>query len=150
MFKFATWLQIFFNYMNEIYSLLEKTKLSRTPCRIEILKTLKQAGSALSESEIRERIGEQYDRTTVYRTLRSFLRENVIHSIPLDGGEVRYAISPHHEAMQSKHHVHFFCNECKSVYCISHKAFATPGLSVGFVAESFDLLIQGSCKKCNG
>ncbi|MBW6497514.1 MAG: transcriptional repressor [Bacteroidales bacterium] len=134
--------------MNEIFSLLEKNKLSRTPCRIEVLKTLKLAGSALSEAEIREKIGDHFDRTTVYRTLRSFLKEDVIHSISLDGGGVRYALSPHKEVAHSSHHVHFFCNDCNSVYCISHQAFETPELPKGFMAESFDLLIQGSCRKC--
>lgn len=134
--------------MNEIYAILEKNRLSRTPCRIEILKTLKESGSALSESEIRERIGDAYDRTTVYRSLRSFLKNDVIHSISLDGGEVRYALSPHKEAAHSSHHVHFFCTDCNGVYCISHQAFETPSLPNGFFPESFDLLIQGRCGKC--
>ena len=60
--------------MKEIYALLEGNRLSRTPCRIEILKALRQADSALSEPEIREKIGEHFDRTTVYRTLRSILK----------------------------------------------------------------------------
>lgn len=134
--------------MNEIFALLEKNKLSRTPCRIEILKTLKQSGSALSESEIREKIGDHYDRTTVYRTLRNFLKQDVVHSISLDGGEVRYALTPHKGMAHSSHHVHFFCNDCSGVFCISHQAFVTPELPEGFNAESFDLLIQGSCGKC--
>jgi Fur family transcriptional regulator, ferric uptake regulator len=134
--------------MNEIFSLLEKNKLSRTPCRIEILSTLQQSGSALSEAEIREKIGDHYDRTTVYRTLRNFLKQDVIHSISLDGGEVRYALTPQKDMAHSSHHVHFFCTDCSGVFCISHQAFHTPELPAGFKAESFDLLIQGSCRKC--
>jgi len=134
--------------MNEIFSLLEKNKLSRTPCRVEVLKTLKHSGSALSEAEIREKIGDHYDRTTVYRTLRSFLKEEVIHSISLDGGEVRYALTPQKDMAHSSHHVHFFCTSCSAVFCISHQAFVTPELPEGFKAESFDLLIQGRCVKC--
>jgi len=134
--------------MNEIFSLLEKNKLSRTPCRLEVLKTLKYSGSALSEAEIREKIGDHYDRTTVYRTLRNFLKQDVIHSISLDGGEVRYALTPQKDMAHSSHHVHFFCNDCNGVFCISHQAFDTPRLPAGFKPESFDLLIQGRCGKC--
>ena len=134
--------------MNDIYALLEQNNLSRTPCRVEILKTLKNAQSALSESEIREQLGYNYDRTTVYRTLRSFLSQDVIHSISLEGGEVRYALSEH-KGTSHTHHVHFYCNHCSGVYCISHKEFNTPVLPEGFVPDNFDLLINGRCKKCN-
>ncbi|MEE4176476.1 MAG: transcriptional repressor [Bacteroides sp.] len=134
--------------MEEIYALLEEKKLSRTRCRIEILKALRKAGSALSEPEIREKIGEHFDRTTVYRSLRSFLKQDVIHSIALDGGELRYALTPQNDVAQSSHHIHFFCGECNGVFCISHKVFGTPDLPEGFEATHFDLLIQGRCKKC--
>lgn len=135
-------------FLKEIQAILEENKLSRTPCRIEILKALKQAGSALSEQEIREKIGEHFDRTTVYRSLRSFLKQEVIHSIALDGGEIRYALSPQKEVASSSHHVHFFCNDCSGVFCISHQVFETPGLPEGFLASSFDLLVHGRCKNC--
>ncbi|MDX9942741.1 MAG: transcriptional repressor [Bacteroidales bacterium] len=136
--------------MKEIYALLEGNRLSRTPCRIEILKALRQADSALSEPEIREKIGEHFDRTTVYRSLRSFLKLDVIHSIALDGGELRYALSPEKELADSSHHVHFFCNDCSGVFCISHQAFETPVLPDGFEATNFDLLVHGRCKNCKG
>lgn len=136
------------NFMNDIYALLEENNLSRTPCRVEILKTLSQAGSALSESEIRDKLGYNYDRTTVYRTLRNFLNQNVIHSISLEGGEVRYAMTPHKDKPHGSHHVHFYCNQCSGVYCISHKPFDTPRLPAGFSPENFDLLVHGKCKNC--
>lgn len=135
--------------MHDILALLEENNLSRTPCRVEILKTLLETGSALSEPEIRDRLGYNYDRTTVYRTLKSFLSQNVIHSISLEGGEVRYALTPQHDRPHpGSHHVHFYCNHCNGVFCISHKAFETPPLPQDFEPESFDLLVHGKCKNC--
>ncbi len=134
--------------MNDIYALLEENNLSRTPCRVEILKTLSRADSALSESEIRDQLAYSYDRTTVYRTLRSFLSQNVIHSISLEGGEVRYAMTPGKDKPHNSHHVHFYCNNCNVVFCISHKPFETPVLPKGFQPENFDLLVHGKCKNC--
>lgn len=135
-------------FMNDIYALLEENNLSRTPCRVEILKTLSQADSALSESEIRDQLAYNYDRTTVYRTLRNFLSQNVIHSISLEGGEVRYAMTPKKDKPHNSHHVHFYCNDCNGVFCISHNLFETPDLPKGFQPESFDLLVHGKCKNC--
>jgi Fur family ferric uptake transcriptional regulator len=134
--------------MKDIYALLEENNLSRTPCRVEILKTLSRADSALSESEIRDQLAYNYDRTTVYRTLRNFLSQNVIHSIALEGGEVRYAMTPSKDKPHNSHHVHFYCNNCNGVFCISHKPFETPELPNDFQPESFDLLVHGKCKNC--
>lgn len=134
--------------MKEIYDLLDEKNLSRTRCRIEILKAMRQASSALSEPEIRQKIGVHFDRTTVYRSLRSFLKQDVIHSIALDGGELRFALTPQKDVAHSSHHVHFFCSECNGVFCISHHSFGTPELPDGFEAKSFDLLIQGKCSNC--
>lgn len=134
---------------HDIYALLEQNNLSRTPCRVEILKTLSKADSALSESEIRDNLSYNYDRTTVYRTLRNFLNQNVIHSISLEGGEVRYALTPHKDKTHSSHHVHFYCNECSGVFCISHKPFETPSLPAGYKPVNYDLLVHGKCRNCS-
>ncbi|MFW5777722.1 MAG: Fur family transcriptional regulator [Bacteroidota bacterium] len=136
--------------MNDVFALLENNKLSRTPCRIDILKTLFDAGSALSEAEIRERIDPGFDRTTVYRTLRNFLNQDVIHSIALDNGEVRYALThSRNKNSKNKNHVHFYCTQCSNVYCLSHQNINLPDLPEGFQSINYDLLIHGKCKHCN-
>ncbi len=133
----------------EILTLLGNKNLSRTPCRVEILKTLLGAGSALSEAEIRNQLSYNFDRTTIYRTLRSFLDQDVIHSISLEGGDVRYAITRSKERHAEQFHAHFYCDECSSVYCLSRPEFVPPVLPEGFAASSYDLLVNGRCKKCN-
>lgn len=135
--------------IEEAYALLGDKNLSKTPCRVEILKTLLASGSALSESEIRNHLSSNFDRTTIYRTLRSFLDQDVIHSISLDGGEVRYAITRKKEHHAEHFHAHFYCDECNNVYCLSKPEFTPPKLPDGFSATSYDLLINGRCNRCN-
>jgi Fur family transcriptional regulator, ferric uptake regulator len=135
--------------MTKVNELLDSKNLSRTPCRVEILQVLIDSSSALSEPEIREHLAYNYDRTTVYRTLRSFLSQNVIHSISVEGKEVRYAINPEDAPGHSHYHVHFSCNHCKGVFCISHEAFSIPSIPTQYLPLSYDLLIQGLCKNCN-
>ncbi len=135
--------------MTNLNELLDSKNLSRTPCRVEILKVLSNSESALSEPEIREQLAYNYDRTTVYRTLRSFLNQDVIHSISIEGKEVRYAINPGEDATHGHYHVHFSCNHCRNVYCISHETFEVPQIPKGYLPMSYDLLIQGLCDKCN-
>lgn len=133
--------------MKEIHKLLDASNLSKTPCRIEVLKTLLNSNAALSDSEIRQNLEDQYDRTTIYRTLKNFLNQDVIHSITLENGEVRYALT-HQNQKKNTNHIHFYCNHCNSVYCISPRQFSFPELPQGFSPDSFDLLIHGQCNKC--
>jgi Fur family transcriptional regulator, ferric uptake regulator len=132
----------------EVNALLGNKNMSRTPCRVEILKTLLESGSALSESEIRNKLSYTFDRTTIYRTLRSFLEQDVIHSISLEGGDVRYAITRVRESHTGNYHSHFYCDECNNVYCLSRPEFHPPDLPEGFVASGYDLIVNGRCAKC--
>jgi Fur family transcriptional regulator, ferric uptake regulator len=135
--------------MIEVNELLDSKNLSRTPCRVEILKVLIDSETALSEPEIREQLAYNYDRTTVYRTLRSFVSQDVIHSISVEGKEVRYAITHSDHQATSPYHVHFSCNHCRGVYCISHEVYEVPEIPPGYKPVSYDLMIHGMCDKCN-
>lgn len=134
--------------MKDINQLLDSKNLSRTPCRVEILKILLNAPTALSESEIRDKLAYNFDRTTVYRTLRNFASHGVIHSIMVEGRDTHYAISEKHNSDSSAYQVHFSCNNCEGVYCLSHRAFATPTIPDKYISKSFDLMIRGICEKC--
>jgi Fur family transcriptional regulator, ferric uptake regulator len=132
------------------HALLVDKNLSRTPCRVGIIKTLMESGSALSETEIRNKLSYNFDRTTIYRTLRSFLEQGVIHSIALDGGEIRYAITLGREEKNPQFHAHFFCDGCNNVYCLPKPGFSPPVLPDGFIAGGYDLVINGRCNRCTG
>ncbi len=134
---------------DEVYTLLGNKNLSKTPCRVEILNTLIEAGTALSENDIRNKLSYNFDRTTIYRTIKSFLDQDVIHSISLDNGEVRYAITRTREKHIEHFHAHFYCDGCTNVYCLPRPEFIPPQLPEGFVASGFDLLINGKCKNCH-
>ena len=133
---------------DEIYALLGRKKLSKTPCRVEILTALYQSEHALTESEIRNALDGAFDRTTIYRTMRSFLEQDVIHSIALDGGELKYALNRQREKYKDQFHSHFHCESCNNVFCLSKPEFVPPYLPDGFRASGYDLLINGRCASC--
>ena len=135
--------------MKEIATLLVKKNLARTPCRVEILRTLISSDTALSEQELRQKMMHDYDRTTVYRTLRNFLALGIIHSVAIEGNDVRYAITRKSECYSEDVHVHFHCNKCTGVFCLEADIFTKPVLPEKFSAKNFDLIIDGVCDKCN-
>lgn len=135
--------------MTDIITLLGKKNLAKTPCRVEILRTLINSDSAMSEQELRQNMTHDYDRTTVYRTLRSFLTEGIIHSVAIEGNDVRYAITRNSECNAKDVHVHFHCNQCAGVFCLHPDIFTKPLLPKNFSAKNYDLVINGICNKCN-
>jgi Fur family transcriptional regulator, ferric uptake regulator len=133
--------------MKNTYLFLENKNLAKTPCRIEILKVLEQKGVALSEHEIKQHLSYDYDRATIFRTLKTFLQKGIIHSITVEGKDVRYAISaPAHS--ERKLHAHFHCTVCRDVQCLKNISMDEPVLPEGFYAKDFDLVINGFCRNC--
>ena len=75
---------------------------------------------ALSHGEIEKKVGEQFDRVTIYRTLQTFLDKGIIHDIPTADNFIQYALcrdncsaGHHHD-----HHVHFVCEQCGNTICL--------------------------------
>lgn len=135
--------------MNKTTELLTKKGLSKTPCRSGIIDTLNQSSSALSESDIRSQLSYQYDRVTIYRTLKTFIEKGIIHEIAVEGNDTRYALSHEHSHTKSHYHTHFKCTQCNSVICIGTEVINHPNLPEGFQVKDFELIIKGSCNKCS-
>ncbi len=123
--------------------------MAKTPCRVDVLRILSSEGSALSEVEIRQRLSFEYDRATLFRTLRSFVQAGIIHSITVEGKDVRYALSVGEETRMRQFHAHFYCRNCHKVYCLCDISFREPVLPLGFKIDNYDLIINGECNNCS-
>jgi len=128
--------------------LLQQFSLNKTPCRVDVLRTLGNAQTALSEYEIRQQLAFSFDRATVFRTLRTFLETGLIHSIPVDTGDVRYAITHEREKQKRNYHAHFHCTNCEKVVCLKDLQFSAPKLSDEYNPNFYNLVIDGFCKHC--
>ena len=135
--------------MKDVVTLLGKNNLAKTPCRVEILRMLSEAGSAVSEQEIRQQLRHAYDRTTIYRTLRNFLAQGMIHSVSIEGQDIRYALSKKEGCHNGNVHMHFHCGRCARVYCLKEATFSKPELPLHFTANDYDLVINGVCGTCH-
>jgi Fur family transcriptional regulator, ferric uptake regulator len=124
--------------------ILNRFELSKTPCRIDILNTLLSSPSALSETELRKKLTYKYERSTVFRTIRSFLDTGIIHSVSCEG-ELQYAINPE----KNKPHAHFKCSKCGQISCITTIRPGKISMPKGFISQNISMLIRGTCKQCN-
>ena len=83
---------------------LNKHKLKRTSCREGIIQTIISANHPLSESEIREQLAGNYDRTTFYRSFKTLEEHRIVHRIIIDNQTVKYALDKQFSA--AEHHPH--------------------------------------------
>lgn len=126
--------------------ILHKHNLIRTSCRQGIIDTLAAAGAAISEEEIKQIIGDTYDRTTLYRTFKTLVESGIIHKIVVDNQLVKYALST--SKTDSENHVHFYCNNCGLVECLPGAGLTIPELPDGYTQTNAELIIKGNCKNC--
>jgi Fur family transcriptional regulator, ferric uptake regulator len=135
----------------DIQGLLKDYSLRSTDCRSAILEVFIKRNFALSHSDIEEKMSENFDRVTVYRTLKTFLDKGIIHKVLDDGGSTKYALcknsctTGHH----NHEHIHFKCTECGLTKCLDDIEVPAIKLPSGYKLKEANLLVQGVCKKCN-
>jgi Fur family transcriptional regulator, ferric uptake regulator len=133
-------------------SILQEKKLRVTQSRIAVLDTFIEKERALSHADLEEDLKSNYDRVTIYRTLKTFLSEDVIHKVLDDSGSIKYALCVHEHHSDHHHdheHIHFKCEKCGKTLCIEETTLPQIQLPEGFVNKEVNLLVQGICNKCN-
>ena len=81
--------------MSEVKTILKDYKLRQTDCREEILQVFMSKPHALAHADVEGQLTEQFDRVSVYRTLKTFLDKGIIHKVLDDEGGVTLAYNPH-------------------------------------------------------
>lgn len=129
---------------------LEAKGIKPTSMRNLVLHFLLQQEAAISLAELEKALAP-VDRTTVYRTLKTFEEHCLVHSIEDGTGSSKYAlckedcdISPHHDL-----HVHFYCHLCHETYCLPKTLVPALSLPTGFKDDEMSLLVKGTCAKCS-
>jgi Fur family transcriptional regulator, ferric uptake regulator len=132
--------------------ILQEHKLRITDCRKEVLRIFLKMQAALSHADLEEKLNTDFDRVTIYRTLKTFLESDLIHKVLDDSGATKYALCSHNHAGGHSHdheHVHFKCEKCGKTICIDEVQLPKIVLPEGYVNKEVSLLVQGICDKCN-
>lgn len=130
--------------------ILEQHLVKKTTPRVALIRTLQKENRPLSENEIKEQMGDMYDRATFYRSVQTLSKAGIIHRIVADNVMVKYALNNcengHYHQVD---HAHFYCRQCHNLYCLKNIKLQTLSLPEGFVDEEHDLVIRGVCDRCN-
>lgn len=132
-------------------TILQSHKLRITDCRLDIIQEFLEKNVALSHSDLEETLNQQFDRVTIYRTLKTFLDKDLIHKVLDDSGATKYALCAHGDAKHdhSHEHVHFKCETCGETTCLENITLPQIKLPSGFEKKEMSLLVQGICEKCH-
>jgi Fur family transcriptional regulator, ferric uptake regulator len=132
-------------------TILQSHKLRITDCRLDIIQEFLAKNVALSHSDLEETLNQQFDRVTIYRTLKTFLDKDLIHKVLDDSGATKYALCAHGESEHhhNHEHVHFKCETCGETTCLEDITLPQVKLPAGFIKKEMNLLVQGICEKCH-
>lgn len=137
--------------MIEVEKLLETKNIRVTAMRLLIYKLLFENKTAVTLSNI-ESAFEKADRTTLYRTIKTFEENNIVHQIDDGTGITKYALCEDGCKCDLKNdlHLHFHCNNCNETICLTEHKIPQIKVPKGFVSENVNLVVKGICDKCSG
>ncbi len=135
--------------MDTIEQVLEFHKIRVTAMRLLIYKFLTEKKIAVTLRDI-ERAFDKSDRSTLYRTLKTFEEKGVVHQIDDGSGTTKYALCEWgcNCQIETDLHLHFHCNNCNETICLTKHKIPQIKVPEGFVAENVNLVIKGICDKC--
>ncbi len=126
---------------------LDKKNTKPTSMRIRIYDLLSQQSGGLSISEI-----EQYlnyaDRTTVYRTLKTFENKGIVHQIQ-EENITKYMLC-HDDCDEQAHkdwHLHFYCKLCKKTLC-REDVILPHSFQTDLRIDEVRFFAKGICEQC--
>ncbi|HDZ14199.1 hypothetical protein LCGC14_1083950 [marine sediment metagenome] len=137
--------------MKEVEKRLEDNGVRPTAMRILIYRYMAEKEVALALTDI-ENAFAKADRTTLYRTLRTFEENGIVHQID-DGTNIsKYALCEPgcNCELDQDLHLHFHCTNCDETVCLTQQKIPHINLPEGYIAEDANLVIKGICEKCSG
>lgn len=130
-------------------NLLKSKKISETPFRKEVLAIFSKYNNAIPLSLVEKELKE-YNRITLYRTIKVFIEKGIIHEITLSGNESNYAICKEGCDTVAHHHqhIHFKCTKCGIIFCVEVDKIPKIRLPK-YKIEQLEIQATGLCQDCN-
>ena len=136
--------------MTEIEKTLDNKSVRPTAMRILIYIFMAGKQNAVALTDI-ENAFEKAERTTLYRTLKTFEEKGIVHQID-DGTNIsKFALCEPgcNCEIDQDLHLHFHCSQCDKTVCLTEHKIPHINLPAGYIAEDANLVIKGICDSCS-
>lgn len=136
--------------MNKLHQILHTYGLRKTKCRTDVLSLFLENRYALAHAAIEQRLGRQYDRVTLYRTLHTFEEHGLLHSIKDGSGAMKYAVCKEacNQHQHHDNHLHFSCTVCGQTFCLNEVNIPALRMPAGYQVNELHFTAQGVCSNC--
>ncbi len=130
--------------------LFKEKKVRVTAFRRTVYEIFEKYKSAISVNFIESEL-KDFDRITLYRTLKLFKEKGIIHEITFPYKEKKLALCKEdckdNTETHNHDHIHFHCNQCKEVYCVDILNFPQLNLT-NYQVDKIEIQAMGTCAKC--
>tara|TARA_R110000744_G_C19350602_1_gene560395 strand:- start:2130 stop:2564 length:435 start_codon:yes stop_codon:yes gene_type:complete len=135
--------------MEDIVKKLEIKGVKPTAMRLLIYKYLAGTNVAVSLGEIESNF-KSSERSTLFRTIKTFEENNLVHGIEDGTGVIKYALCLENCKCELGNdlHLHFHCENCNETICLTDHKVPKISLSERFMIKSVNLVVKGICDKC--
>ncbi|RZK34730.1 MAG: transcriptional repressor [Pedobacter sp.] len=135
--------------MADLEKILTEKQIKPTAMRILILDFLLVQSSAQSLTDMELNM-DHTDRVTLYRTIRTFEENGLVHRIEDGSGVTKFAICSPECSVAGHHdlHVHFYCTVCQETHCLPKISVPEVSLPSFYIAKETQLIIKGICGNC--
>lgn len=134
---------------DEIEKKLESKNVKPTAMRTLVYKILADSGKALSLAELEQQF-EKVERSTIFRTLKSFEDNDIVHPVDDGTGSAKYAVCDDECTCNLNDlHVHFYCKRCGRTRCMKELPIPRVNLPEGYTYENAQFIINGVCPRCD-
>ena len=128
---------------------LAQRDIKPTAMRILVLQLLMQHDNAVSLTAIEEAL-EKADKSTIFRTLKTFEKNKLVHSIDDGTKQLKYALCLEScECETIDQHYHFHCTNCQNTFCLTNQNIPQIELPKNFKMQQANMVIKGLCENCN-
>ena len=137
--------------MNEqLENILLAKDIPATAMRLLVLDYLLRQSTAVDLPQLEQGF-HHADRTTLYRTLKTFEEKGLIHCIKDGTSATKYAVCA--EACKTGEHYdlhfHFNCTRCGQTFCLPRTKIPEVVLPANFSLNELSLIAKGICDQCS-
>lgn len=129
-------------------SRLEQRNIRPTAVRVLVLRYLLEKGTSTSLVDLEQHF-ELSDKSTLFRTLKTFQEKGLVHTIDDGTGILKYAMCFEDcECALQDQHMHFHCVKCKDTFCLPNSGLPTVSLPKHFSIQQVNFVVKGRCSNC--
>ncbi len=136
--------------MDKIESVLINHQIRPTAIRLLMYNFLQEKKVAVTLNDIESGF-DKSERTTLYRTIKTFEKKGLVHQIDDGTGVAKYALDDSTSSSSNMQdlHLHFHCIKCNETVCLTDHKIPHISLPKGYISKDMNLVIKGVCDKCS-